>query len=159
MNQPLGQRQKAPMDYVDLHWGTKPQRETDMKVLSNCRVIPVAEIAAISYATVKDGEPHVYRHPFEKHKCEHEGRERGPYLLKHDEKGDLQLGECPDKALSIGWLVDIETESGERVFCANCHVVTDTWGRHVWITSPAEAGHQIEARNFGHFVTVHGIEE
>ena len=160
MNDPIGHRAKAPLTFKSLHWGTEANRVSDMSTLADAEVVPVAEIAAVSYVTVKDDKADIFRHEFSKHMCEHEERERGPYLLRYDPHGNLKLGKCPDNTISIGHLIDIETVGGERYFCSDCLVVTDEHGRHVWITSPSsQVPFQIEARDFGHFVTVHGIEE
>jgi len=147
------------VDYSDLHWGDDPSRDTNMKVLCG-PVRAEGEIRAISYVTSKDARPQIFRHAFERHRDDQEGRERYPYLLRADNSGDIEIDKraVPPDSIAIGRLVDIELKDGQRVLGGLAWLVTDSSGEHVWIASPYGVDFAVEPREGGHHVTRHGIE-
>jgi hypothetical protein len=104
------------LSYQRLHWGTSPDSVEDMSILDkSCVMVPVAELVAISYATVKNGKPDVYRHEFKKING------RGPYLLElPDREPNEDEGFRPPKggtrSEAMGRVVDMECADGSVIF-------------------------------------------
>jgi hypothetical protein len=105
------------LDYRTLHWGTQPTGVENLDILqSDVEMVPVCELEACSYITVKAGKPEIYRHAFPKH----DGR--GPYLLKVREKGDratnAEISHAPNptrNSVALGRLIDFETVDGRVI--------------------------------------------
>jgi len=144
------------LSYTNIHWGTRPDRETELTVPAG-NASPIGEMKACSYVTIKGGEPNIYRHEFERFHDPDEHRERGPYLLKQNEQGEFILGGCPASTIAIGYAIDFELVGGERVLCSQAYLVTDKEGKHVWLAGD-NLGYDLERRLEGPVVTERGIE-
>jgi hypothetical protein len=93
--------------YEDLHWGDSSRFALDLRYPSNSPAERLGRIAAISYVTVKDGEPGVYQHDFEA------PDNQLPYLLQVKGGGRLRtLATTERNPLSLGRVIDIKMENG-----------------------------------------------
>lgn len=148
------------LDYRTIHWGTEPTGIEELLV-PNGKGDPVGEIKAISYVTVKRGEPTVYRHEFEVF----DGRL--PYLLEGRPNGGGKVAfPRPSRDLiAMGRVVDIELigHDGEerRIYTPFLWVVTTKAATHkggpVLLASRFAPMHAIEHRNGNPHIKEHGI--
>jgi hypothetical protein len=150
----------SKLSYEDLHWGTQPSYVEELLVGDGSGV-PVAELSAISYVTVKEGEPTVYRHDF--------GKKGGrlPYLLDGGRKGNpsIRFPKPHKNLLALGRVIDFEIvgEDGveRRVYTPFLWVVTtkaDTSkGGPVLLASRFPCRYAIEHRSGDPHVKEHGI--
>lgn len=150
------------LSYRDIHWGTSPDKATQMQFVSNCDCVPVGEIVAVSYVTVK-GKPGIWRHEFSKHR-DADGTTRGPLLLSADRAANpggktIHVNGGAPTMNAIGTCIDFEMAGGSRVFVCDCVLATDPEGNHVWLCSTNQVPFAIEQREKGPFVTAHGIEQ
>lgn len=147
--------------YQAIRWGTQPQEERTMRLPRGTRGVPVAELSAISYLSVKNGKPDVYRHEFDKV----DGR--GPYLLEVSRNGTHSFPKSPAETASLGAVIDLEAvdpETGETVViftpflfvCTTPDALT-TRGGPVLLACPYGADYAIESRRNQPFVREHGI--
>ncbi len=112
------------LSYELIHWGTKPRYVEDLFVPAGYGE-PVAELVAVSYVTVKEGDPTVYRHAFEKF------HGRRPYLLqstRSQKRTDYKFPKPGRDLIAMGRVIDFETidEDGEpgRIYTPFLWVVT-----------------------------------
>ncbi len=148
----------SKLDYKTLHWGTEPTHIEELLV-PNGFGLPVGGLKAISYVTVKEGEPTVYRHAFTKQ----EGRY--PHLLEACEGGRTR--DCIDfpraskNLISLGRVIDLEFDDGRRIYTPFLWVVTTEAdkkrGGPVLLASRFAPIHAIEHRKGNPYIVEHGI--
>jgi len=154
----------SKLSYELLHWGT-PSRYVEKLYVPEGIGAPTIQLEAISYVTVKDGEPTVYRHDFGKK----EGR--FPYLLVattgRPKKGE-ELIEFPTPGkdlIALGRVLDFETldEEGNkgRIYTPFLWVVTTKAekkkGGPVLLASRFKPSYAIEHRDGDPHIIEHGI--
>lgn len=140
------------LSYRDVHWGVPPTAELTTRIFdyADQPVHAVGRCVAISYRSQKGGTWKSYRHAFT----------RRPLLLVSGGNDRVVCArDMPKGAMSVGILIDIELESGERHVAPGYLVVTDEYGQSVWLAAlgnrPKVALEQLQK---GPNVTVHGIE-
>lgn len=148
------------LDYETLHWGTEPRHVEELLVPSGAG-LPVGQALAVSYVTVKDGEPTVYRHDFGKF----DGRY--PYLLEGRKSGkNLIPFPKPSKDLiAMGRVIDFELLANDgstyRIYTPFLWVVTTkadkSKGGPVLLASRFGPMHAIEHRKGNPHIKEHGI--
>jgi len=149
------------LSYETIHWGTQPRFVEELLVPKG-RGEAVGELEAISYVTVKKGDPTVYRHEFERF----DGRL--PYLLegRTDGKGSFAFPRPSSDLIAMGRVVDMELidpETGEkrRIYTPFLWVVTTKAdpkvGGPVLLASRFAPIHAIEHRNGNPHIKEHGI--
>ena len=139
----------SKLDYETLHWGTEPKYIEEMLAPVGYGN-PVGELVAISYVTIKDGEPTVYRHDFGKY----DGRYH--YLLEGtpDGRGKYAFPRPTKDLIAMGRVIDLELadlnepENIRRVYTPFMWVCTTRADKN-------KGGPVILASRFG---PIHGIE-
>lgn len=146
------------LTYADVHWGLPATSTHNMRIYdySGARVASLGRCRAISYRSRKDGGTwKTYRHVFE----------RTPRLLAASATRDRRSFDSargvPERAISVGWLVDIELENGERVCAPGYVVATDDYGSSVWIAALNHGAPKLALEQLvrGPIVTARGIEK
>ena len=151
----------SKLSYELLHWGTKPSYVEKLYVPDGYGE-PVVQLEAISYVTIKEGEPTVYRHDF--------GKKDGrlPYLLQASSSGrsgGIKFPKPGRDLIALGRVIDFETvdEDGNtgRIYTPFLWVVTtkaDTKkGGPVLLASRFKPTHAIEHRDGDPHIIEHGI--
>lgn len=106
----LHRRPGTPLDYTDLHWGTQSRFVEDLRYHSNEPAERDGEIRAISYVTVKDGEPGVYEHVFEAP----DGKR--PQLLRIAKSGKARtIATREREPIALGRVIDIRMMDGRVI--------------------------------------------
>ena len=143
----------GPLRYRDIHWGTHPTRVDDLRSVGAAPASSLGDLKAISYVTVKAGDPGIWRHEF----ARLGEPARYPRLLRAG-AGPHRTAAPPPETKAVGLAIDVELEDGVRVILADCQVVTDDEGRAVFLAWGDDVPVQIEVRPEGPVVTPHGIE-
>ena len=144
------------LDYKTLHWGTEPTHIEELLVPQGDGD-PVGELEAISYVTVKEGEPTVYRHEFSKK----DGR--FPYLLesKDGKSGKYKFPKASSRLIALGRVIDLEVVGGRCIYTPFLWVVTTQAdkdrGGPVLLASRFGPIHAIEHRDGDPHIREHGI--
>ena len=148
------------LDYETIHWGTQPRFVEELLVPSG-NGDPIGELEAISYVTVKNGEPTVYRHDFEKF----DGR--FPYLLEGSRKGkgEVAFPKPSSDLIAMGRVIDLELldfdGNKRRIYTPFLWVVTTkapaSKGGPVLLASRFPPMHAIEHRKGNPHIKEHGI--
>lgn len=107
------------IDYKTLHWGDEPTHIEELQVPQGTGQ-PVGQIEAISYVTVKEGKPTVFRHEFEKFAG------RYPHLIEASSRaaGGVPFPKASSRLVALGRVIDIELKGGRRIYTPFYWVVT-----------------------------------
>lgn len=148
----------SKLDYRTLHWGTEPTHVEELLVPQGFGS-PVAEVKAISYVTIKEGEPTVYRHDFSRQ----DGRY--PYLIEASEgsrdSDSISFPKGGKDLIALGRVIDLELSDSRRVYTPFLWVVTTkadkSKGGPVLLASRFAPLHGIEHRNGNPHIKEHGI--
>jgi hypothetical protein len=151
----------SKLTYELLHWGT-PAKYVEKLYVPEGSGTPTIQLEAISYVTVKEGDPTVYRHDF--------GKKQGrfPYLLVAGSRAtkDMVPFPTPGKNLiALGRVIDFETvdENGNkgRIYTPFLWVVTTMAdkkkGGPVLLASRFRPAYAIEHRDGDPHIIEHGI--
>ncbi len=149
------------LSYETIHWGTQPRYVEDLYVPAGSGS-PICQLVAVSYVTVKEDEPTVYRHDFKKKNG------RFPYLLEASTKsrsGEIAFPKPGKDLIAMGRVIDFETldEHGEegRIYTPFLWVVTTKAdakkGGPVLLASRFKPIYAIEHRDGDPHIKEHGI--
>ena len=122
------------LSFSSLHWGSHPTRTTDLQAYVG-PAQSIGTIKAISYVTIKDDKPDIYRHVFGSPK---------PKLLKASSSGEYRSPKVPSNTIELGRLVDLELVDGRRIILGLTRVVTTASGSEVWLVSSQKIPFAIE---------------
>jgi len=93
------------VSFTGFHWGDAPHRRLSVRCVAG-RAKSAGEIAAVSYATTKDGKANIWRHEFKAPR---------PELLVVERQGDREPETPPEHTIEVGRLVDLELADGRRI--------------------------------------------
>lgn len=106
------------ISFKSLHWGTDENYVEELWVPSNEPGSAVVPLRAISYVTVKDGKPEVFRHEFSK------VAGRYPQLIDLQTRGDLRSPLATKSLVCLGHVIDLEPTQGSRILVSGVWVCT-----------------------------------